>query len=124
MIAPFRRLFLQVGTEPPAVGAATARAPLQESTNAAHHGHQRQRQPPVGEGCVKEPKTRTAAGGAPEDRLALASAAYEVAYISGDTRFAWDLALPELNLLKARRRQRQGVCAEEEKPEEKKAGAA
>lgn len=42
------------------------------------------------------------------DRLALASAIYEVSYLTGCLAFPWDLAMPELNALKeaavARRR--------------------
>lgn len=65
------------------------------------------------------------------DRLALASAVYEVSYLRGCLAFPWDLAMPELNALKAaavaRRRSEQQRRQQQQSPPStlpKEAGAA
>lgn len=114
VVAPFRRLLHQTTR---GVGVALG------SQQPQQQGEQQKHQAAAGQGGGVEARRPLQAitnqpGGAQRpvllapdarrDRLALASAVYEVSYLSGCLAFPWDLAMPELNALKeaavARRR--------------------
>lgn len=115
MVAPFKRLLQAAGQAAGKKDKGTVTAPTQQQPAGAKEDAiggpitaQARRQPlqgistnvaPPSQGGVER---RKAAEGSQEVRLALASAVYEASYTSSCLAFPWDVALPELNALKAK----------------------